>query len=38
MFLSLLLATMQVQDSAYFQQGVEYRIEATLDETTSVLR
>jgi hypothetical protein len=25
------------QDTAYFQQGVSYRIEATLDETTSVL-
>jgi len=26
------------QDTAYFQQGVEYTIEASLDESTSVLR
>ncbi len=34
----LALATMpQVRDTAYFQQGVEYRIEARLDESTNVL-
>lgn len=26
------------QDTSYFQQGVDYRIEATLDDATSVLR
>jgi hypothetical protein len=31
------LAVQQAPDTAYFQQGLEYRIEATLDETTSVL-
>ena len=35
--LLLAIATSQVQDTAYFQQGVEYRMEASLEETTSVL-
>lgn len=32
-----LAAPIQQQDTAYFQQGVEYTIEATLDESSSVL-
>ena len=34
---ALLAAAPPAQDTAYFQQGVEYRIEARLDEPTSVL-
>jgi hypothetical protein len=40
MFSLLLILSVQwaaAQDTAYFQQGVEYRIEATLDDATSVL-
>ena len=39
MILSLIaaLATAPAQDTAYFQQGVDYRIEARLDERTDVL-
>jgi len=35
--LLLAIASSQIQDTAYFQQSVEYRIEASLDEVTSVL-
>lgn len=34
----LAAAPAAAQDTGYFQQGVAYRIEATLDETTDVLR
>jgi len=35
--LALVQAAAQPSDSAYFQQGVDYRIEARLDEATDVL-
>ena len=37
-FLSLLMLQGAAADSSYFQQGVAYRIEATLDDASSVLR
>ncbi|MGH7465198.1 MAG: hypothetical protein ACREK1_08475, partial [Longimicrobiales bacterium] len=37
LLLSLLLAAAVAQDTAYFQQHVEYRIEARLDESADVL-
>ncbi len=37
LLLVFLAQTAPAQDSAYFQQGVDYRIEATLDDATSVL-
>jgi hypothetical protein len=36
--LLLAISFSQAQDTSYFQQGVEYRIEASLDEATSVLK
>lgn len=37
-FLVLILAQAAAADTSYFQQGADYRIEATLDDATSVLR
>jgi peptidase M1-like protein len=36
--LTLVLAQVAAADTSYFQQGVDYRIEATLDDASSLLR